>query len=810
MNRVCRMRMTIQTTVALTCIFLGDISVDARTAVTRAPASADRAATSAQPSSPPKAEILSLPISEAHYPLQAKNENREGSSVVRTCVNDSSDIETVTLFSSSGFSDFDEAALEIARAGSFKAATSSIDGKPTASCVVHRITFKFNDGTYVGDRKDGKRHGRGTVTFPNGNTYVGEFREGKINGHGTYTASDQVTWVGRFYDGVPSGQNTMSYPNGCSITGEYRAWLLTGSGTQTCPDGTNYSGDFLDGLRHGNGETESKRGDKYSGAFVKGNRHGWGTYIWANGMKYEGEFHENTIAGHGTMTFTTGTKYTGLWVNNELSLGMTVSSSGTISVGQFKKSRLQGHGKRIGSDGSIYVGDFLDHVRHGEGIQMYADGRELTGVWKEGALESSTLVARADNIVVNSATAPSTPSMRSNEGQTASLQNKQLVSPEQRDTIVAQRDISSEYSEKNAARTEELSNLPQCDSKLSVRKWTKCIGTYKQKTTFSSSGTYNGEFLNGKPHGLGTWHYPSGAKYEGDVQNGLRHGKGSWVDSDGTTYVGEWEQNKWWGRGLVKNRQGYSYEGEFKNNLRDGFGKSTSPTGHVYEGEWRADLPNGHGVETQPDGTEYFGKWSSGAYDGLGVTFYPNGNVKQQGWWEDGAFRYTVKVLPIELTDRISEKTSTALLAAAQQEKLDAEICRKNGLIFGSGEFAICIAEIGAARRILQLQEEEHALRLEMYQAQKAAYEEALAEARRQKSQRQAAAMATLGAAIAGATNRGDIAKGLAAATRAAQTGEIEAPTAPDRSNTPQQRTIILPNGRLVNCSIISTIISCY
>ena len=34
-------------------------------------------------------------------------------------------------------------------------------------------------GVYVGEKKDGKRHGQGTLTKPNGDKYVGKFKNGK-------------------------------------------------------------------------------------------------------------------------------------------------------------------------------------------------------------------------------------------------------------------------------------------------------------------------------------------------------------------------------------------------------------------------------------------------------------------------------------------------------------------------------------------------------------------------------------------------------------------------------------------------------
>ena len=42
------------------------------------------------------------------------------------------------------------------------------------------------DSKYVGEYKDGVRHGQGTYTQPNGEKYVGEYKDGKHHGQGTY------------------------------------------------------------------------------------------------------------------------------------------------------------------------------------------------------------------------------------------------------------------------------------------------------------------------------------------------------------------------------------------------------------------------------------------------------------------------------------------------------------------------------------------------------------------------------------------------------------------------------------------------
>ena len=44
-------------------------------------------------------------------------------------------------------------------------------------------TYTYADGTrYVGEYKDGERHGQGASTFPDGARYVGEYKGHKLHG----------------------------------------------------------------------------------------------------------------------------------------------------------------------------------------------------------------------------------------------------------------------------------------------------------------------------------------------------------------------------------------------------------------------------------------------------------------------------------------------------------------------------------------------------------------------------------------------------------------------------------------------------
>ena len=68
---------------------------------------------------------------------------------------------------------------------------------------------KFAGQVYNGDWKYGKKHGKGNVTFSNGNKYEGEFKHDTMNGFGTYTWIDEgISWTGQWRKGEPEGIGT--------------------------------------------------------------------------------------------------------------------------------------------------------------------------------------------------------------------------------------------------------------------------------------------------------------------------------------------------------------------------------------------------------------------------------------------------------------------------------------------------------------------------------------------------------------------------------------------------------------------------
>ena len=81
-------------------------------------------------------------------------------------------------------------------------------------------------GVFVGEEKDDKRHGKGTLNFYDGRKYVGEWKGewkyGEFHGQGTLTFPDGRKYVGEWKDGKYHGQGTLTYPNGTKLVGEYK------------------------------------------------------------------------------------------------------------------------------------------------------------------------------------------------------------------------------------------------------------------------------------------------------------------------------------------------------------------------------------------------------------------------------------------------------------------------------------------------------------------------------------------------------------------------------------------------------------
>ena len=95
------------------------------------------------------------------------------------------------------------------------------------------------EAKYEGQHRDGRPHGRGVLTFANGDRYVGEFADGEIRGRGTMHLTN-----GDVYGG----------------DGEFDSRGFQGCGLYVRANGDRYLGQFRDGRFHGRGTYEWAEG----------------------------------------------------------------------------------------------------------------------------------------------------------------------------------------------------------------------------------------------------------------------------------------------------------------------------------------------------------------------------------------------------------------------------------------------------------------------------------------------------------------------------------------------------------------------
>jgi hypothetical protein len=137
-----------------------------------------------------------------------------------------------------------------------------------------------------------------------------------VDGNGTMLLYSTQKYIGEFKNGQRHGQGTLYLPLERVLEGRWRNDELV-EGTANFSDGARYTGTWEFGYRHGKGELIYPDGRKYSGEFHGGNRHGQGIMRYPDGRVYQGEFKNGTRTGTGTMTYPGGLIKTGQFLDGE-------------------------------------------------------------------------------------------------------------------------------------------------------------------------------------------------------------------------------------------------------------------------------------------------------------------------------------------------------------------------------------------------------------------------------------------------------------------------------------------------------------
>ena len=221
---------------------------------------------------------------------------------------------------------------------------------------------KYENGEYDGDIIDGKREGKGTMTYNNRYVYEGEWMNDERH-----------------------GQGKMTFSNVDVYEGEWNKGNINGRGIMKMRDGRVYDGEWKDNIINGQGKMTYSNGDVYEGEWKKGKRDGQGKKTYKNGDVSEGEWKDDIMNGQGKMSYKNGGVYEGQWrYGRKNGQGKLTSIDGNVYDGEWKDDIMKGQGKMSYNNGDVYEGQWKNGLKNGQGKMTYSNGDVYEGEWKNG------------------------------------------------------------------------------------------------------------------------------------------------------------------------------------------------------------------------------------------------------------------------------------------------------------------------------------------------------------------------------------------------------------------------------------------
>jgi len=159
---------------------------------------------------------------------------------------------------------------------------------------------------------NGRKHGRGKLTWDDGDSFEGEFLEDeKVRGIFRWSTGD--TYEGEWKQDLMHGQGRYDYADGRSYIGQWERGYRHGKGVFAWPNGDHYEGEFVTDMCHGVGVHTYADGKQYKGEWRDNKKHGYGVMYWPKGSKTEGMWDHNLITGFTIFTEIGGKRYEERW-----------------------------------------------------------------------------------------------------------------------------------------------------------------------------------------------------------------------------------------------------------------------------------------------------------------------------------------------------------------------------------------------------------------------------------------------------------------------------------------------------------------
>lgn len=246
-----------------------------------------------------------------------------------------------------------------------------LDKKTSQISGEGRVEF-FDGRSYEGRLEAGRKVGRGTHIWADGQRFSGEWLNDLPEGQGEWASPKGDRYVGGFRAGKRNGKGRMVYANQTEYDGEWQDDRPSGQGSFKFANGDVYTGQFVAGEQSGQGTLTHRNGDRHTGQWLKGMREGKGVAEWKDGQRYEGDWRANRKEGQGVMRFADGGSYDGAWVNDRpIGQGSIRFASGDVYTGLVREGLPQGKGLYTWGSGDKFEGDFESGRPTANGVMTF-------------------------------------------------------------------------------------------------------------------------------------------------------------------------------------------------------------------------------------------------------------------------------------------------------------------------------------------------------------------------------------------------------------------------------------------------------
>ena len=247
---------------------------------------------------------------------------------------------------------------------------------------------------------NGKLYHLGVINFKNGDKFRGMFKDGRPCGYGVmkYAYSlpgsmgaefEEATYDGYWKAGKREGQGTITWADGSNFCGLWKNDMRL-DGDMKMQNGNLYKGTFKNDKIHGYGKLMLTSGIIFEGLFEQGYCSSVGKLMYSNGDIYFGQHKAFVKEGQGKMIYLNGSVYEGGWdQDRKHKRGMMFDKlTGDVYIGEYTDGKRVGHGRMLYfGKMEIYDGDWSNDRRQGEGMIVNGRGEILSGDFRADHME---------------------------------------------------------------------------------------------------------------------------------------------------------------------------------------------------------------------------------------------------------------------------------------------------------------------------------------------------------------------------------------------------------------------------------------